>query len=97
MRLVDFFLHIKALQVGASEFNLLTQARFWGWTENAREIVKDRAEMKAKLRKGESLYGETPLPPHIQEAAARNSRYSALKFCKTSSRDLTNGSYHAMV
>lgn len=52
--------------------------RFYGWTENGREVEMDMKEMVEKVKKGEPLYGETTLTPYMQGIAARNSRYSAL-------------------
>lgn len=52
--------------------------RFYGWTENSREVEMDMKEMVEKVKKGEPLYGESSLTPYMQGVAARNSRYSAL-------------------
>ncbi|CAM1501561.1 Fc.00g035450.m01.CDS01 [Cosmosporella sp. VM-42] len=52
--------------------------RFYGATENARELEMDMREMVDKVKKGEALYGESRLSPHLQGVAARQSRYSAL-------------------
>ncbi|KAI0162124.1 NADH-ubiquinone oxidoreductase 21 kDa subunit [Xylariaceae sp. FL1272] len=52
--------------------------RFYGMSENAREIEMDMREMVAKVKAGEPLYGESKLTPHMQGVAARQSRYSAL-------------------
>ncbi|RYP62703.1 hypothetical protein DL769_007210 [Monosporascus sp. CRB-8-3] len=52
--------------------------RFYGMTENAREVEMDMREMVAKVKAGEPLYGESRLTPHMQGVAARQSRYSAL-------------------
>jgi C-terminal of NADH-ubiquinone oxidoreductase 21 kDa subunit len=52
--------------------------RFYGYTENAREVDMDMKEMVEKVKKGEPLYGKTDLTPYMQGVAARNSRYSAL-------------------
>lgn len=51
--------------------------RFQGVNENAREVEKDRYEMKSLLAKGQNPYGETDLPGWIQRIAARNSTYSS--------------------
>jgi hypothetical protein len=56
----------------------LFTVRFYGATENAREVEMDMREMVDKVKKGESLYGESKLTPHMQGIAARQSRYSAL-------------------
>ncbi|KAH7358667.1 NADH-ubiquinone oxidoreductase 21 kDa subunit [Plectosphaerella cucumerina] len=52
--------------------------RFYGATENAREVEMDMREMVDKVKRGEPLYGESSLTPHMQGVAARQSRYSAL-------------------
>lgn len=52
--------------------------RFYGMTENAREVKMDMDEMVSKVKAGEPLYGESRLTPHMQGVAARQSRYSAL-------------------
>ncbi|KAI0130307.1 NADH-ubiquinone oxidoreductase 21 kDa subunit [Xylariales sp. AK1849] len=52
--------------------------RFYGMSENAREIDLDMKEMVGKVKAGEPLYGESRLTPHLQGVAARQSRYSAL-------------------
>lgn len=54
--------------------------RFYGWTENSREVEMDMREMVDKVKKGEPLYGESELTPYMQGIAARNSRYSSLMF-----------------
>lgn len=54
--------------------------RFWGWTENAAEVAKDQAELSQLAKEGKALYGESYMPEHVQDASARNSRYSQLKF-----------------
>ncbi|KAI0172906.1 NADH-ubiquinone oxidoreductase 21 kDa subunit [Hypoxylon sp. FL1284] len=52
--------------------------RFYGMSENSREIEMDMQEMVSKVKAGEPLYGESRLTPHMQGVAARQSRYSAL-------------------
>merc|ERR1712000_782309 len=45
--------------------------RFYGATENRREVEVDMREMVDKVKRGESLYGESQLSPHMQGVAAR--------------------------
>ncbi|RAL13615.1 putative NADH-ubiquinone oxidoreductase 21 kDa subunit [Aspergillus homomorphus CBS 101889] len=52
--------------------------RFYGFTENAREVEMDMREMVDKVKKGEPLYGTSQVSPYLQGVAARNSRYSQL-------------------
>lgn len=47
-------------------------------SENAREVEMDMKEMVAKVKAGETLYGESRLTPNMQGVAARQSRYSSL-------------------
>lgn len=59
-------------------YYFVVTVRFWGWTENAREVEMDMKEMVEKVKKGEPLYGESTMTPYMQGVAARNSRYSQL-------------------
>ncbi|TLD18407.1 hypothetical protein PspLS_10209 [Pyricularia sp. CBS 133598] len=52
--------------------------RFFGMSENSREVDMDMREMVAKVKTGEPLYGVSQLTPNMQGVAARQSRYSAL-------------------
>lgn len=52
--------------------------RFYGFTENAREVERDTREMVDKVKKGEPLYGKSQMSTYLQGVAARNSRYSEL-------------------
>ncbi|KAK0612595.1 NADH-ubiquinone oxidoreductase complex I, 21 kDa subunit-domain-containing protein [Bombardia bombarda] len=52
--------------------------RFYGMSENAREVRMDMREMVDRVKAGQSLYGESQLTPAMQGVAARQSRYSAL-------------------
>lgn len=52
--------------------------RFYGWTENKREVDMDMREMVDKVKKGDPLYGASTLTPYMQGVASRNSRYSAV-------------------
>jgi hypothetical protein len=57
---------------------MLSTVRFYGWTENSREVDMDMREMVDKVKKGEELYGRSSLTPYMQGVAARNSRYSMM-------------------
>lgn len=52
--------------------------RFYGLSENAREVQMDMREMVDKVKRGEPLYGVSQLEPHMQGVAARQSRFSGL-------------------
>ncbi|RDW66775.1 putative NADH-ubiquinone oxidoreductase subunit 1 [Coleophoma crateriformis] len=54
--------------------------RFYGWTENSREVDMDMKEMVEKVKAGKPLYGESTLTPYMQGVAARNSRYTGVWF-----------------
>ncbi|KAL2173607.1 C-terminal of NADH-ubiquinone oxidoreductase 21 kDa subunit-domain-containing protein [Thermothelomyces heterothallicus CBS 202.75] len=58
----------------------LLGVRFYGMSENAREVEMDMREMVDKVKAGQPLYGESRLTPAMQGVAARQSRYSALFF-----------------
>lgn len=74
----------------------LLAVRFYGATENAREIEMDMREMVAKVRAGESLYGESKLSPYLQGVAARQSRYSALLFSTVPWFNFVNHNQHGV-
>lgn len=50
--------------------------RFYGVTENRREIDMDMKEMVEKVKKGEPLYGRSTMTEYMQGVASRQSRYS---------------------
>jgi hypothetical protein len=52
--------------------------RFYGWTENKRELDMDMREMVDKVKKKEPLYGVSGLTPYMQGMASRNSRYTGV-------------------
>ncbi|KAJ0422529.1 NADH-ubiquinone oxidoreductase complex I, 21 kDa subunit-domain-containing protein [Aspergillus carlsbadensis] len=52
--------------------------RFYGFTENTREVEMDMREMVEKVKNGESLYGTSQVSPYLQGVAAQNSRYAQL-------------------
>jgi hypothetical protein len=61
-------------------FIIIDIERFWGWTENEREVKMDMEEMTAKLRAGKPLYGKSGMDLYHQQIAASQSRYAQLKF-----------------
>lgn len=52
--------------------------RFYGFTENRREIDMDMREMTDRVKRGEPLYGKTRLTEYMQGAASRQSRYAGV-------------------
>ncbi|KAI4093654.1 MAG: hypothetical protein LQ348_000110 [Seirophora lacunosa] len=52
--------------------------RFYGFSENQREIDMDMREMVDKVKKNEPLYGRSSLTPYMQGVASRNSRYAGV-------------------
>ncbi|KJX98488.1 nadh-ubiquinone oxidoreductase 21 kda subunit like protein [Zymoseptoria brevis] len=50
--------------------------RFYGFSENRREIEMDMREMTDRVKKGEPLYGKSTLTEYMQGAASRQSRYA---------------------
>lgn len=59
---------------------LAIKVRFWGWSENKHEEERDFAELSQLAREGKPLYGESPQPLWVQNAAYSNSAFSQLKF-----------------
>ncbi|KAI5815586.1 NADH-ubiquinone oxidoreductase complex I, 21 kDa subunit-domain-containing protein [Pyronema omphalodes] len=70
--------------------------RFWGWTENAREVEMDMREMVQKVKNKEPLYGESSLSPYMQGVAARNSRYSQIFFHALPMFNFVNHNQHGV-
>ncbi|KAG0279267.1 hypothetical protein BGZ95_001797 [Linnemannia exigua] len=68
--------------------------RFWGWEENAREQAMNRKEMDARAAAGLPAYGEPTMDEAAQAAAARNSKFAALKFAAIPWFNTTNHKYH---
>ncbi|KAF9913909.1 hypothetical protein BX616_009349 [Lobosporangium transversale] len=68
--------------------------RFWGWEENTREQAMDREEMAARAAAGLPAYGESKMSEHDQAAAARGSKYAALKFASIPWFNTANHKYH---
>lgn len=56
----------------------MSSERFYGFTENSREVERDMREMVAKVKSGQPLYGTSSVSSYLQGVAARNSRYSEL-------------------
>ncbi|KAG0292217.1 hypothetical protein BGZ98_002672 [Dissophora globulifera] len=68
--------------------------RFWGWSENAREQEMNRDEMAKRVAAGLPVYGEPTMDEASQAAAARNSKYAAIKFSAIPWFNTTNHKYH---
>ncbi len=52
--------------------------RFYGFSENRREVDRDMREMVARVKQGEPLYGRSSMTDYMQGVASRNSRYSGV-------------------
>lgn len=52
--------------------------RFYGFSENRREVAMDMAEMTGKVKRGEPLYGVSTLTEYMQGVASRQSRYAGV-------------------
>ncbi|KAK4117841.1 hypothetical protein N656DRAFT_774061 [Canariomyces notabilis] len=70
--------------------------RFYGMSENAREVEMDMREMVDRVKAGLPLYGESRLSPSMQGVAARQSRYSALFFDVLPWFNFVNHSQHGV-
>ena len=70
--------------------------RFYGASENRREIEMDMREMVDKVKKVEPLYGESKLTEYMQGVAHRNSRYAATFVHVLPWPNLVNHPYHGV-
>ena len=52
--------------------------RFYGFTENRRELEMDMREMTDKVKQGKPLYGVSTMTEYMQGVASRQSRYSGV-------------------
>ena len=77
-------------------FANLDIVRFYGVSENAREVRMDMREMVDKVKKGEPLYGVSQLTPAMQGVAARQSRYSAMFMAVIPWFNFVNHSQHGV-
>lgn len=50
--------------------------RFYGFSENRREVDMDMREMTDRVKRGEPLYGVSSMTEYMQGVASRQSRYS---------------------
>ncbi|EJU03530.1 hypothetical protein DACRYDRAFT_21086 [Dacryopinax primogenitus] len=75
---------------------MASSKRFWGWTENMREVQKDWTEMTQRVKEGKSLYGYTDMSDFMQGVSARNSRYSQLKLAVLPWFNFSNHKYHGV-
>ena len=50
--------------------------RFYGFSENRREIAMDMREMTDRVKEGKPLYGLSGMTEYMQGAASRQSRYA---------------------
>lgn len=65
--------------------------RFWGWTENDREVELAKDEVESGKVPG---YGKSQLTDELQGAAYRNSANSQLNFGVMPWFNLVNHKYH---
>ncbi|KAI9669697.1 MAG: hypothetical protein M1831_007393 [Alyxoria varia] len=70
--------------------------RFYGVTENSREVEMDMREMVDKVKKGEPLYGKSELSDYMQGVAARNSRYTGIWLHLVPMFNLVNHNQHGV-
>uniref|UniRef100_A0A1D1YBJ5 NADH-ubiquinone oxidoreductase subunit n=1 Tax=Anthurium amnicola TaxID=1678845 RepID=A0A1D1YBJ5_9ARAE len=70
--------------------------RFWGWSENSKEVQRDKEEMTKLIAKGEPLYGPEHMDEFNQKASSWFSKYSALKFSSIPLFNFTNHRSHGV-
>ena len=69
-----------AISLTAGFLMLYTRSinRFYGFSENRREVDMDMREMVDRVKKGEPLYGRSVMTEYMQGVASRQSRYSGV-------------------
>ncbi|KAG0678799.1 hypothetical protein C6P40_000349 [Pichia californica] len=72
--------------------------RFWGVSENKREVEKDRYEIKSLLSKGKNPYGceDSTLTPYMQDLSARYSKNSQVLLGILPWFNFVNHPYHGV-
>ncbi|PSK56013.1 NADH-ubiquinone oxidoreductase 20 subunit [Elsinoe australis] len=70
--------------------------RFYGFTENRREVEKDMREMTDKVKKGEPLYGKSHLSEYMQGVASRQTRYTGVNLHILPWFNFVNHPYHGV-
>ncbi|KAJ1937106.1 hypothetical protein EC988_007987 [Linderina pennispora] len=73
---------------------MLTSARFWGASENTREIQKYRAEYRKLKAQGKPMYSPSSLPLNVQRVSAEYSTGAFLNFDVIPWFNVTNHGYH---
>ncbi|KAL0577522.1 hypothetical protein V5O48_004463 [Marasmius crinis-equi] len=80
--------------VNMGGYTYTSTERFWGWTENQREVELDYQELSQRAKEGKPLYGESHQPEWVQGAAHRNSVFSQLKFSAFPMFNFVNHQHH---
>ncbi|KAF2226354.1 NADH-ubiquinone oxidoreductase 21 kDa subunit [Elsinoe ampelina] len=70
--------------------------RFYGFTENRREVELDMREMTDKVKKGEPLYGTSSLSEYMQGVASRQTRYTGVNLAILPWFNFVNHPYHGV-
>lgn len=70
--------------------------RFLGWSENGREVLRDRRETKKLLAEGKLPFGESVLDDRLQDVANRNSQFSIVTMAILPWFNLANHPYHGI-
>lgn len=72
--------------------------RFLGWSENSREVARDRYEHKKLLAEGKLPFGEneSTLTDRVQDVANRNSQYAFTNMAILPWFNLVNHPYHGI-
>ncbi|KAJ2556295.1 hypothetical protein IWW35_000035 [Coemansia sp. RSA 1878] len=78
MRVSDYVLGISLTAVGPAF--MYWMARFWGTSENAREIKMYREEYRRLKAEGKSMHGTSSLPLSIQRISSEYSTGAFLNF-----------------
>lgn len=70
--------------------------RFYGFSENRRELDMDMREMTDRVKAGLPLYGSSTLTEYMQGAASRQSRYSGVWLANVPWFNFVNHAQHGV-
>ncbi|KAF2153744.1 hypothetical protein K461DRAFT_319983 [Myriangium duriaei CBS 260.36] len=70
--------------------------RFYGFSENRREVDLDMREMTDRVKKGEPLYGHSRLSEYMQGVASRQTRYTGVNVAVLPWFNFVNHPHHGV-
>ncbi|PNS17143.1 NADH-ubiquinone oxidoreductase 20 subunit [Sphaceloma murrayae] len=88
--------YVLGLTAGFLVFYSRSIQRFYGFTENRREVELDMREMTDRVKRGEPLYGTSRLSEYMQGVASRQTRYTGLNLAIMPWFNFVNHPYHGV-